>query len=564
MIFRHPSIMLVLCLLMLLSSCRFIASLPLPGRTGLSSDTSAPQTEETEAGFRFRDVTLELGEVPELTPALFLEEDGPSENIRIVTDLSRIDLTVTGSHRISLSAPDGPHTVTLTVVDTTLPSVVFRDVTADVGYLFTPEDFIESMADASPLSVTAAMREEGLFFTEVTVTVSDTAGNTVEDVRTLTLNWLRPEVTLEFGQPLTEADLLIDPAYAAGTFDAGELSRIGAAVGTYTLTAEAGGLTQSTVVTVADTTPPALQLKSLRLFPGDPCRPEDFIETLSDASDISVSFGSPVSTAKTGTFTVTVAAVDAAGNRTEKQARLVVSVSDDETPPTFSGLTDLSVLRDETPDLREGVRAYDKVDGEISFRVDASQVDFGKSGTYFAIYTAKDAAGNTVTKKRKISVADHSAADTRALVAEMSAQIGTEFASRTEEALAVREFVRQIRYTTAWGDPDPTYYGFTYWKGNCKVHATCLKDILDLRGFETHLIWVNEKYTPHYWVQVKLDGVWWHIDATPVGTHNKAPVLMNDTERLYYLRENNYTTARLWDTELWPACTAESGSWQAS
>ena len=64
------------------------------------------------------------------------------------------------------------------------------------------------------------------------------------------------------------------------------------------------------------------------------------------------------------------------------------------------------------------------------------------------------------------------------------------------------------------------------------------------KGYECQLIWSECK--SHYWLIVKIDGVWWHSDATP------GPVagygLMNDVDRDATLN------GRVWDRDAWPAC----------
>ncbi len=508
----------------------------------------------------FHDLTVELGSQLSLTPSLFYSgtvEEG-SVFFSPDTDIA-IDTHTVGVHDIQLTyhAADQEEesvVVTLTVSDTTPPTVTFKDHIADVGYLPSGEDFVENAADLSPLSYDVTVADPEAFLTTVTVTVTDAYGNVTKSDQTLTLNWLKPAYTLELGATLREPDLLLGIGYGNGAFTEEQLASVGQTVGTFSLTAESGGLQQTVTVTVADTTPPSLELRNLHRLPGETTTMEDFIVSVSDLSAVTTELVTPLPITQPGRHTVTIAAVDASGNRIESTAELILSENSDITPPTFKGISAMSIVRGTTPDYRIGISATDDTEGTVRFTVDVSSVNVNKAGTYYAIYTATDSSGNLASKKRKITVSAHTAEDTAKLVQEMSDKIGYDFENRTEEALAIRDYIRTIRYTTAWGDPDPTYYGFTNWKGNCKVHATCLQDILNLRGFETNLIWVKEEYTPHYWVQIKLDDKWYHIDATPVGTHNKAPALMNDEERLYYLREKNYTSPRLWDTSLWPAC----------
>jgi len=527
--------------------------------TACSSAESSSYDDPT-----FKNITVELGSDLTLTPALFYDGNVKPDTVRFseegitAVDLNRVDVYDITLHHITEQNGDDitftPVTVTLTVRDTTPPTVTFRDHTADVGYQPDGEDFVESAEDLSPLAYDVTVADPEAFLTTVTVTVTDAYGNMTKSEQTLTLNWLKPAYTLELGTTLREPDLLLGIGYGNGAFTEEQLASVGATIGDFELTAASGGHTQTVKITVADTTPPTIELRNLHRLPGETATMEDFIVSTSDLTAVTTELVTPLTMTEAGSYTIVIAAVDESGNRTEATTQLIISKNSDVTAPVFKGLDAMSVVRGSSPDYLDGVSATDKAEGAVRFTVDASAVNINKAGTYYITYTASDSSGNVATKKRKITVSAHTAEDTAALVKEMSDQIGYDFTSKKDEVLAIRDFIRTIRYNTDWGDPDPTYYGFTTWKGNCKVHATTLKDILDLRGYETNLIWVKEEYTPHYWVQIKLDGKWYHIDATPVGTHNKAPALMNDEERLYYLREKNYTSPRLWDTSLWPAC----------
>jgi transglutaminase-like putative cysteine protease len=174
----------------------------------------------------------------------------------------------------------------------------------------------------------------------------------------------------------------------------------------------------------------------------------------------------------------------------------------------------------------------------VKFTYDISKVDLTKAGTYYATYTATDQAGNTATSRRKV-VVNHDQADTKALVQSVAAGLSGD----PEE---IRDYVRDsIKYSSSWGDEDPVWYGFKNKKGNCYVHALCLQELLEEKGYSTKLIWVTDK--SHYWLLIKLNGVWKHIDATPGVRHTKYS-LMDDTQRLETL------SGRKWDTSQWPAC----------
>ena len=238
-----------------------------------------------------------------------------------------------------------------------------------------------------------------------------------------------------------------------------------------------------------------------------------------------------------GKHAVTIEAEDIHGNVTTGEALLWVA-TDFQAPRITGAEEPISIEKHGALNLMEGVTARDNKDGVCKVNCDTGALDPDVAGTYFVTYTAVDSSGNQAVVKRKITV-EHDMEDTKALVREIADSL-------SDDPEEIRDYVRSsIRYNHDWGGDDPTWYGFTTRTGNCYVHANCLKDIFDLKGIENQMIWVENK--SHYWLIVKINGVWKHIDPTPGPTHSTYS-LMNDAERLSTL------TGRKWDTSLWPAC----------
>jgi hypothetical protein len=315
--------------------------------------------------------------------------------------------------------------------------------------------------------------------------------------------------------------------------------------GVYTVTVEAadpsGNLAtaDATLTVKKDTQPPSFS--GLKKLSTDKGKTPNYTSGVSakDDRDGKVEFSydaSQVDISKPGTYQVTYTATDKAGNRTTEQRK--VTVLADTKPPKFSGLKEITTEKNKAPDYRAGVQAEDNWDGSVKFTYDISKVDLTKAGTYYATYTATDQAGNTATSRRKV-VVNHDQADTKALVKSVAAGLSS-------DPEAIRDYVRDsIKYSSSWGEEDPVWYGFKNKKGNCYVHALCLQELLEEKGYSTKLIWVTDK--SHYWLLIKLNGVWKHIDATPGVRHTKYS-LMDDTQRLETL------SGRKWDTSQWPAC----------
>lgn len=237
-----------------------------------------------------------------------------------------------------------------------------------------------------------------------------------------------------------------------------------------------------------------------------------------------------------GTQTITIEATDVNGNKATATATL--AVGQDKTPPVIKGLTTLRVAKRSNPDYLSGVSATDEEDGPCEVTCDARGVNLNAAGTYYVTYTSQDRYGNMARVKRTV-VVEHDQEDTDALADSIAAELGS-------DPEAIRDYVRDtIKYSHNSGGEDPVWYGFTNKAGDCLVHALCLQSLLTRKNYETQLIWVTDR--SHYWLIIKLDGVWRHIDATPGRRHTHYS-LMTDEQRYSILQ------GRDWDRSAWPAC----------
>lgn len=89
------------------------------------------------------------------------------------------------------------------------------------------------------------------------------------------------------------------------------------------------------------------------------------------------------------------------------------------------------------------------------------------------------------------------------------------------------------------------WYGLTEWKGNCYVHASILKRLLEKAGYQNRIIYLTDK--SHYWNLVYVGGVWRHIDGTPSANHTLG--LLTDEQKL----ADPGVHQKTWDRGAWPA-----------
>ena len=503
---------------------------------------------------RFHDVTVELGTEMVLVDH-FLTIYGKPDRVEVVTDLTAVDWTRPGSTAISLRHGIKEDAVTLTIQDTTAPKAVFvESLTMGIGDTPKAEDFVQKAEDLSDIAISFLAPPSGTEYEsqKLTVVVADAYGNSVQKECTLHRSWILSEVTLELGKELTKEQILMD-SKDADLLSQEQLDAINAAsVGEYQVTSTFNGVTRTCTVKVVDTTGPVVAVKPATVYLGDEVKVEALVEAAEDLSgEVTLRLPQAIDTSKTGKQKAVVEAADAYGNVTRVEAEVEV-IADTEAPVIkFSG--DLTVGKNTTPNYLKDVSAFDTHDGVCEVTCDSSAVDLTTAGTYKVTYTAKDAAGNVATKKRNVVVKPDQT-DTDALVAQIAATL-------SDDVQEIRNYVREIKYTGNWGGDDPVWYGFTKNVGNCYVHALCLKALLDYKGYETQLIWIMGSepgkpkaangWDPHYWLIVKIDGQWKHLDATPGPTHTKYDEPMDDEMRQDSLKGNG----RTWDRTQWPACT---------
>jgi hypothetical protein len=491
---------------------------------------------------RFRDVTIHAGdEMPVL--ADFATEYAVLNKCAPVTDLSALDSCDVGEHPITLRCGAREETVMLRILDSLPPELTVQDLVLLLGAELTPETAVTHLWDHDDVELSfdrEAVMPADYSPLVLNVIARDGSGNETTAPVTVLFNWLREEVSLEYGETLKREDLLLDPAKDGALITDEALEVINTApVGDHELTSTSGGRTLTCRIAVRDTKGPELELKELQVYLNLSVKVEAFVVSATDASgEVKLAFVTEPDFYTEGPQTVVIEAQDIYGNVTT--AETVLYMVTDMTPPVIYGVNQpLTVAKHSSPNYLENVSAVDNRDGNVEVTVDARRVNTAAAGSYVVIYTARDKSGNTTTYRRTVHV-QHDAEDTAALVESIAATL-------SNDPEAIRDYVRNsIRYSSSWGGEDPVWMGFSDKHGNCYVHALCLKAILDLKGFNTQLIWVTAK--SHYWLVIEIEpGVWRHIDATPSSLHSRYS-LMTDEQRYWTL------SGRDWDRTAWPKC----------
>jgi len=492
----------------------------------------------------FRDVTVELG-TQSLSIRDFMTDKANPGRSFFITDPAKIDLSKIGKTSLMLRHGNVDYTVTLTVQDTTAPVAnIAASWDASVAdSLPEASELVSDVQDASDVKIYYLGNPsipDDYSAIDCAIVVEDTSGNKTEgQCRMQFHGWLQESYTLELGDELTPDLLLLYPEKDGDLLDPEQLKQVGSTVGTHQVTASTGSSEAVCVVTVRDTTAPTLKLNNVRRTPGQKAKLSDFLAEVKDASgypQIRFADSEPDYSQK-GEFTVVIEAEDKHGNVAREET--VLWISDNLNPPEIQGAEEpLTMEKHTQPDFLAGVTVKDDEEGECSVTVDTSKLDNTKAGTYFITYAATDKSGNVATYKRKVIV-EPNEEDTAELVKQLAETL-------PDDPEKIRDYVREtIAYSSSWGGDDPVWHGLTTSSGNCYVHALTLQALLESKGYETQLIWVTNE--SHYWLIIKLDQGWRHIDSTPSYQHRKIS-LMTDRER--YLNLNG----RNWDRSKWPKC----------
>ena len=87
------------------------------------------------------------------------------------------------------------------------------------------------------------------------------------------------------------------------------------------------------------------------------------------------------------------------------RAEAILWISGDWDPPVIQGAkNELTVKKDTSPNLLDGVSAVDGTDGKCDVTVDTSGLDLSKAGSYTVTYSAMDKSGNVATCDRTVIV----------------------------------------------------------------------------------------------------------------------------------------------------------------
>ena len=468
-----------------------------------------------------------------------------------------LDVSACGDCRILAPYNGGRKIINVSVKDTTAPTANAMSFDIVLGERLSIEEILTDVHDESEVAVKIGGESD---YTEVgnytaDIEVTDIWGNTADFKSAVRVHDIRKELTVEAGTPTDEIIKLI-----LGDDDSLEIKLtdgIQKKLGEHEVEAVGKHSTIRVMLMVEDTTAPVLTVRDTVAFVGQEVKPESFVVSCKDATDVSFSLKEEVRTEKPNETTVAVIAEDAAGNTAEKQARLLVTI--DEQPPVIYGVSTVYVNLGESVSYLSGVYAVDNADGVTEVTVDDSNVNTSAAGTYYVTYRSVDKAGNEGTLRGSVVVNSISQETVDRLADGILSAITTGSMTAREKAWAIYNWCRNnIKYSTRTSYLmgkfiDGAYSGFKTRMGNCYIYYAVSSAMLTRAGIENIEIRRNSTTNPHYWNLVKIDGNWYHFDTCPhYAEYPITSFLLTDAEVRDY-SENQAIGYYDFDSSLYPA-----------
>lgn len=501
-------------------------------------------------GLAYKVCRVEAG--VEVTASDFIKKGDPEA---FFTEKSEpFDIFLPGEYDIRVKSGWFTHKSTLYIQDTIPPEGEASYLELELGATCGPEDLVTGVRDATTVSLSFAQEPD---FTKagnqtVGVLLTDLGGNVTRVDAELLIKQVVAELTweAEAEKPALE-DFVIDAEEAEFITDLASVDTTH--VGEHEIHIRADGREYTSLLKVVDTVPPVAETKDVSGYALVGRLPEDFVVSIQDVTDVTVSFEQEPDLGAVGTQEVGLLFTDEGANQTRMTARLTLEA--DTEKPVITGARDIEILVDETISYRQGVTATDNCPEGLSFEIDSSGVDTGKEGTYQAVYVATDLAGNTTSVPVTVTVKPRAYTEEQvnALADAVLADILKEDMTPLEKVEAIYNYnITHIGYIGHSDKGDWTkaaYEGLVEHKGDCYVYACTAKALLTRAGITNMDIAKIPSRTSHYWNLVDIGDGWYHLDTTPRTDH---PRIFMWTEEQLMEYSNQHHGSHNYDHSLYP------------
>lgn len=337
-----------------------------------------------------------------------------------------------------------------------------------------------------------------------------------------------PVIHWELGSD-TAPELLLGSGYENAEFS--EPIESFTKIGSYPITVTNDDAELEFTLVVQDTVPPVAEFyEDLNFFVNQKLTAKDFVKSCNDMSAVEYHFSENPSTLTEGVKYIQMIVTDAAGN--SRTYDLAYMVSGDGEPPELEGIKDMKTIAGIPVDYLRGVKAIDANDGEVAVTAEAPEgFSIRQAGTYTITYSTVDKTGNERTETAKLEVLE-SLSQLEELSEDDIYRMGdyvinqlketNDFTKKKEFAQAIYTYVQSHMFyhenhnIVDWQYAAATalYQGY----GDCRNYYALSRLLLTCADYDNMMVEkvkTNDWEAAHFWNLVKVNGAWYHFDATP-------------------------------------------------
>ncbi|MDR1914114.1 MAG: hypothetical protein LBQ68_06500 [Clostridiales bacterium] len=293
--------------------------------------------------------------------------------------------------------------------------------------------------------------------------------------------------------------------------------------------------------------------------------PENFVKLPEVSPIVRVDFVVQPDFTYIGPQTVTLLLVYDSGDTATVAAQLVLEEKlNDTTPPVFEPILNRYAQINSEIDYITGIAATDD-SGFCEITVDSHEVDPTAAGRYRLLYTATDAAGNSVTQEAFLALSKILPQTVFNAADGILKEITTDEMTQKEKARAIFDYVvHGFRYTTNSEHNnaiDGAHQAFTRKSGDCFIFYSSSEVLLTRAGIPNiqvrRLVTPQNGYAPHYWNLIDVGEGWYYYDSTPIARNLGRDRFYFTESELQQLAKQIGTGAYFYDESLYPKAVWE-------
>lgn len=501
-----------------------------------------------------RNIRIEAG--TKVSPELFCKKW--ESNLEYSKNCKAFYPDVPGDYEVLIKKGIFTYPCHLTIQDTVRPTGIISNMMLPYGQEIVPEDFVNNIIDGTAVSLNFVKKPDMsiLGTQQVSVQLMDLAGNETILNATCHIVPVKPLQVMEVGSsPVSANDLVVygQMENCSLSMDQVDFDKLGE----YDMDILVDGISYPCHMSIVDSEAPVITVPVLTATVGIDRDADYFKRFVKDSTDVIIELSEEPDYQSVGESYLTITVTDEAGNITERN--MLLYVEEDTEAPDLSATKDFSVFQDETVSYRKYIHADDNSGEEPQYSIDASKVNTSILGDYPIVITATDDAGNEASKEVTVSVVKRTYTDEDLYerIDELLAKIITEDMDDTERARAIYDWaVNNIEYT---GSSDKNNFnkaaisGLLDFKGDCYTNTTICVACFKRLGMDARVIRkvpIVSMYN-HWWLIVKIDGYWYHMDTCPRVWDN--PEMFLWTEGKMKAFSANHLETHNYDRSLYPA-----------